>query len=1648
MRAVVKIKQSQGRTPSNATRYVAGSKLDPEREGDKPRPLFTNKGHDDLTYRKANGFLTGRNGAPIRNDLIHFLVSFLKKDFDVLGSTDEERKELLREIARGAMDEFRSDLRVGDWRWVAGIHLNTHQPHIHFLVFKEMTDDRGKPRRLGRIPKRLLSYKERGSDDAAAAIKGKLSSHFVAALDRAQQRVALEREGQDMARTLLSNTLEFDSPLVHQEIEYRTVENFYQAMKTPKDDLETRRKIAVASPEEARAMGEQVKVRPDWPEIHLQVLETALRHKFAPGTRWYSKLRATGDTDIQDGTKENHLGNLLMKLRDTREKVITSDEILLEANRRNPSIAGREFVQELILRGPVPEPVNPPEVIGDIREALKDRQANDSYYNSQPDKADWLGEQSKELRDLYERGAMIKDAVLVIPAEEHELNNLTADRAPFINERSYAHQEILAPEMADEFYNLAKTIAGKTADTQTEVDYFRYFYNRIKHDGEGRYLNPDQKEAREEILEQTLVEMRELAGEMEKLETIVSVEARKPNAVASLEQIREAEINASYDDEDPERWTEVEEIELDFEPEGNDEEVIPKGERDDEPEVEIDSFVFNTAARKVTLNDERLRFPAGLTFEDRKQLVEFHLPNVDAKIEGGKREAAIFGDINRMVEDWNRKLPEAEAARQNLSDKYDGIGYFLKDYVKERLKDPETRTLNASDTFREAHERITEARTPEELNRSARAILKGNEFNWRERALLFFGRAPAHHTPEMRELRHSWGHTRAERAEYMKALGEGRRAPSPGLEKMLAELETRTTARAISHYRASILNEEMRNPGKLDLRAIYERLPGYERDHLFTKIKERDEALAGRPASLRETAPEIDVSRPPSIALPRAGESLREYTAAVADIERRLLDEATRQKQSADKIGSEITQPDGLLTREDRINIRAIASGLAWEQIDPQRIFIDDPAVMELLSLGDAVAQLKDETQPQAREAARRLDEFIRSRSLDQVSEKKTDYYYRADQIPRGELEKLTPGDKQEFAALEAHAGATLAELKDGFKTIDKIRLEIEKARNDANEVERNTRAQITYRTAAATQDNSLQEHKSNLERERLKDRRILGDVIIKRALADCAAFDYEMARDYGQTFRFSVRDKSLEANRRISRLDVHRRAGARGDRVADESGAGRREDRLAIRGQVSEADVRRHSPTLEEHGKKLDTLVEKLGAKAKDALDSYRHVQQLAGEVIDKYEKRGETLPIPFVKREDIVKTQDEAVKRRFASHTEKLERLRVTLAEEHGQSMRSDQEAARLAAQVFTAGAELKAREERARRFDETRHLRRRDIAGEKFSLADIDRRVERLSDATAVFGRYEFHIDPAARRQAGAEIEHLGQIRQEIIEKTDGQRGEMRERVDEVGKLLETLNRAYTRETTLREQSGLPLPAPQFTREEMDRIAENIETVRDATLLRQLSAFERQFNTYADPDERFKPAEGWGRAPARAAVAEIFHRESNERLVAFERRSSVQPLLIETSDGRLITHRLEDTRPKSLIEQIARPLVETQAQRELRHGVEQAFVQYENRLKADFEQTRSYLEAARGIVSAQAVERTLRAGHELPAPEPSLTPKQAMSIEIYAERQADPNEREHLLRLARGSALSHFDSHSHTDSPEPHAAREVAPVIERGR
>ena len=107
---------------------------------------------------------------------------------------------------------------------------------------------------------------------------------------------------------------------------FGTVEGAYQAAKTL--DLDHRRAIAaLAKPGQAKRYGRKLKVRDDWEEVKLAVMEDLLRQKFAHSDL-RQKLLGTGDAYLEeknswhdhfwgvcDGKGENHLGRLLMKIR-------------------------------------------------------------------------------------------------------------------------------------------------------------------------------------------------------------------------------------------------------------------------------------------------------------------------------------------------------------------------------------------------------------------------------------------------------------------------------------------------------------------------------------------------------------------------------------------------------------------------------------------------------------------------------------------------------------------------------------------------------------------------------------------------------------------------------------------------------------------------------------------------------------------------------------------------------------------------------------------------------------------------------------------------------------------------------------------------------------------------------------------------------------------------------------------------------------------------------------------------------------------------------------------------------------------------------------------------------------------------------------
>lgn len=124
--------------------------------------------------------------------------------------------------------------------------------------------------------------------------------------------------------------------VVFEGIEYPSVENAYQAAKTL--DLNKRVAFQTATAGKAKRASNKLKLRPDWEEIKLSIMEGLLCQKFSDNVlleelkSTESRLLVEGNTwhdnfwgNCSCGSKpdcikpgKNNLGQLLMKIRDNQ----------------------------------------------------------------------------------------------------------------------------------------------------------------------------------------------------------------------------------------------------------------------------------------------------------------------------------------------------------------------------------------------------------------------------------------------------------------------------------------------------------------------------------------------------------------------------------------------------------------------------------------------------------------------------------------------------------------------------------------------------------------------------------------------------------------------------------------------------------------------------------------------------------------------------------------------------------------------------------------------------------------------------------------------------------------------------------------------------------------------------------------------------------------------------------------------------------------------------------------------------------------------------------------------------------------------------------------------------------------------------------
>jgi N-glycosidase YbiA len=121
--------------------------------------------------------------------------------------------------------------------------------------------------------------------------------------------------------------------VVYEDIDFPTVEHAYQAAKTP-DEAERLKIRDYEKPGRAKRAGREIMQRPGWDHPKWEaakfgIMEALLRQKFRKNSNFANWLLDTGNRPliegnnhddkiwgvVADGTGENHLGKLLMKIR-------------------------------------------------------------------------------------------------------------------------------------------------------------------------------------------------------------------------------------------------------------------------------------------------------------------------------------------------------------------------------------------------------------------------------------------------------------------------------------------------------------------------------------------------------------------------------------------------------------------------------------------------------------------------------------------------------------------------------------------------------------------------------------------------------------------------------------------------------------------------------------------------------------------------------------------------------------------------------------------------------------------------------------------------------------------------------------------------------------------------------------------------------------------------------------------------------------------------------------------------------------------------------------------------------------------------------------------------------------------------------------
>jgi hypothetical protein len=156
--------------------YIAHSKLDKEKEGVQRRELFTDEEFEqELDVRTSNRHLSATGLKPSHDELLHLVLAPANDEFESIGLTEKERKQNFKTVVRATLAALKKEINAKTLKWVAALHLNTDNPHVHVAIQKKYVDERdGEQRELKQIPRRSMYFKETSENGEKVTREGAL----------------------------------------------------------------------------------------------------------------------------------------------------------------------------------------------------------------------------------------------------------------------------------------------------------------------------------------------------------------------------------------------------------------------------------------------------------------------------------------------------------------------------------------------------------------------------------------------------------------------------------------------------------------------------------------------------------------------------------------------------------------------------------------------------------------------------------------------------------------------------------------------------------------------------------------------------------------------------------------------------------------------------------------------------------------------------------------------------------------------------------------------------------------------------------------------------------------------------------------------------------------------------------------------------------------------------------------------------------------------------------------------------------------------------------------------------------------------------------------------------------------------------------